>query len=78
MILGKNVAKLIVSNILKSILTCATVVPGPHQLLGSNLVLAGHQFVNGILVIQEQLHPDERLATFLRQHMPWLRSGQEV
>lgn len=34
--------------------------------------------MNCILVFEEYFHPDERLPSFLGQHMPWLRSGEQV
>ena len=30
------------------------------------------------LVVQEYPHPDEGLAALLSQHVPWLRTGQQV
>ncbi len=39
------------------ILTLSTVVSCPHELVWSNFVLAGHELVDCILIIQEKLHP---------------------
>ena len=50
----------------------------PHQLVRGDLVLAGHQAVNGRLVLEEDLHPDEGLPALLCEHVPGLGPGQEV
>ena len=34
--------------------------------------------MHGRLVLQENLHPDEGLAALLSEHVPGLRSGQQV
>ena len=34
--------------------------------------------MDGRLVLQEDLHPDEGLAALLSEHVPGLRSGQQV
>ena len=34
--------------------------------------------MHGRLVLQEDLHPDEGLAALLSEHVPGLRSGQQV
>ena len=51
---------------------------GPHQLVGGDLVLAGHQAVHCGLVLEEDLHPDEWLPALLGEHVPGLGPGQEV
>ncbi len=60
------------------LLTLSAVVSGPHQFVRGDLVLTGDQLVDRVLVVEEELHPDEGLAAFLRQHMPRLRSRQQV
>ena len=51
---------------------------GSHEFLGRDFVLGGDQFVNCVLVFQEDLHADERLATLLGEHVPRLGTGQQV
>ena len=60
------------------LLTCSSISPSSHQFLWCNLVLAGHQLVDCLFIIQEQLHPDERLLPLLCQHVVLLRPCQQV
>ena len=53
-------------------------VARPHELVRGDLVLAGHQAVHRSLVLEEDLHPDEWLPALLSEHVPGLRSGQQV
>ena len=50
----------------------------PQQLVRHDLVLARDQLVDRRVVVQEELHPDERLAALLCQHVPGLWAGQQV
>ena len=50
----------------------------PQQLVRHDLVLARDQLVDRRVVVKEELHPDERLAALLCQHVPGLGSGQQV
>ena len=59
-------------------LTCARVVAGPHELVGGDLVLAGHQLVHRVLVVEVHLHADEGLLALLRQHVVLLGPRQQV
>ena len=56
----------------------SSVSAGAHQFLGRDFVLRGHQFVDGILVLQKDLHADEWFAALLRQHVPRFGTGQQV
>ena len=50
----------------------------PHELVGGDLVLAGHQLVHRVLVVEVHLHADEGLLALLRQHVVLLGPRQQV
>ena len=59
-------------------LTGSGVISRPHEFVRRDLVLAGHQLVHRVLVVEIHLHPDEGLLAFLRQHVELLRPRQQV
>ena len=52
--------------------------PGTEKFVRDDLVLGRHQLVDGRLVLEEDLHPDERFPALLSEHVPGLRSRQQV
>lgn len=59
-------------------LTLSAIISSPHQLVRRNFILTRDQLVNCVFVVEKQLHPDEGLTTFLGQHVPRLRPGQQI
>ena len=59
-------------------LTHVIEVARPHQLVRGDLVLAGHQLVHRVLVVEVHLHADEGLLALLRQHVVLLGPRQQV
>ena len=59
-------------------LTVSCIVPSPHELLWGNLVLAGYQLVDCLVIFQEELHANEWLLPLLGEHVELLWPGKQV
>jgi hypothetical protein len=70
--------RLLLSDVIQELTRSTCITTGPHQLFWCNLVLAGNQLVDCIVIFQEHLHANERFPSLLCQHVPWLWSSKKV